>query len=145
MERLSFEMWQQLKNKSISKNTIHKSLTLVIALVWLINGLFCKVLDLVPRHREIIAAILGKEHADILTLLIGISEIVMAMWIVSGFKSRFNAALQIVIILTMNLLEFFLVPDLLLWGYGNLPFAVLLIGIVYYNEFVLNKKNSLPI
>lgn len=96
-----------------------------------------------PRHQEIVAAILGTRYADILTLLIGISEIGMTIWILSSYASRFNAMLQIVFILTMNLMEFFLVPDLLLWGYGNLPFAILLIAIIYYNEFVLANKHSL--
>ena len=29
-------------------------------------------------------------------------------------------------------------------GYGNLPFALLLIAIIYYNEFVLANEHSLP-
>jgi len=40
----------------------------------------------------------------------------------------------------MNTLEFILVPDLLLWGRLNSLFALLFISLVYYNEFVLNKK-----
>src|ERR1700746_1617244 len=98
------------------------ALTLVnyfIATVWLANGLFCKVLNLVPRHREIVARIIGSEHADVLTKLIGCSEMVMALWIISGFKSRLNAITQVVIIATMNTLEFILAPDLLLWGRFN--------------------------
>ncbi|EMS33047.1 hypothetical protein C943_00324 [Mariniradius saccharolyticus AK6] len=39
----------------------------------------------------------------------------------------------------MNILEFVLVPDLLLWGRYNALFALLFIGLVYYNEFVLNN------
>jgi len=30
-----------------------------IALIWLINGLFCKLLNFVPRHEEIVKRILG--------------------------------------------------------------------------------------
>ncbi len=44
------------------------------------------------------------------------------------------------IVATMNGLEFSLVPDLLLWGRFNLVFALLFIGMIYYNEFVLMKK-----
>lgn len=29
-------------------------------------------------------------------------------------------------------------------GYGNLPFALLLIAIIYYKEFVLANEHSLP-
>ena len=51
-------------------------LNIFIAAVWLINGLFCKVLDLVPRHRAIVARILGKSHTSVITKLIGFAEIV---------------------------------------------------------------------
>ena len=40
----------------------------------------------------------------------------------------------------MNIVEFILVPDLLLWGKANAIFAFILILIVFYNEFYLNKK-----
>jgi hypothetical protein len=98
------------------------------------------VLDFVPRHREIVASILGEEYARELTILIGISEIVMAIWILSKFKSRLNAILQISIVGLMNLLEFMFVLDLLLWGKFNLLFAIGFMAIVYYNEFVLNPN-----
>ncbi|WP_420459075.1 hypothetical protein [Neolewinella sp.] len=39
-----------------------------LALIWLTNGLYCKVLNLVPRHQEIVAAILGPAHARELTV-----------------------------------------------------------------------------
>src|SRR5688572_10761350 len=107
----------------MTSNTIHKLLTYFIAAVWVANGLFCKVLNLVPRHQQIVARILGDDYARPLTLLIGLSEIGMAICILSGIKSRLNAMLQILIIATMNILEFMLVPDLLLWGKVNSIFA----------------------
>ena len=42
-----------------------------IATVWIANGLFCKVLNLVPRHQEIVARMLGDDQARSWTLLIG--------------------------------------------------------------------------
>jgi hypothetical protein len=36
-----------------------------IAIVWLINGLFCKVLHFVPRHELIVGRIPGDGHAVI--------------------------------------------------------------------------------
>ena len=111
-----------------------------IAAVWIINGLFCKVLSLVPRHQEIVARILSNDHARLLTIAIGISEIAMAIWILSGIKSRLNAIAQIIIIVIMNALEFILVPDLLLWGRFNALFAFLFILLIFYNEFYVKKK-----
>ncbi|MBS1603980.1 MAG: hypothetical protein JST42_15035 [Bacteroidetes bacterium] len=51
-----------------------KTLNYLISAVWLINGLFCKVLNLVPRHGKIVARIIGGPHAEVLTRLIGFSE-----------------------------------------------------------------------
>jgi DoxX-like family len=118
----------------------HKLLSFCIAAIWIVNGLFCKVLNLVPRHELIVAKILENEHARLLTIIIGFSEIFMAIWILSNIKSRFNAIAQILIIATMNMLEFILVPDLLLWGKANAIFAFILILVIYFNEFHLNKK-----
>jgi len=120
--------------------TLHKLLTYCIATIWMANGLFCKVLNLVPRHQHIVARILGNEHSRLFTISIGISEIFMAIWILSRIKSRLNAIVQILIIATMNTLEFILVPDLLLWGEANAVFAIILILVVYFSEFYLNKK-----
>ncbi len=122
------------------KNLTKKILTYFIATVWIANGLFCKVLNLVPRHQEIVGRILGNEYAGALTKAIGVSEILMAVWILSGIKTRLNAIAQIMIVVTMNIIEFLLVPDLLLWGRMNSFFALLFISVVCYNEFILNKK-----
>ena len=40
----------------------------------------------------------------------------------------------------MNTLEFFLAPDLLLWGKLNSLFAFIFIIAIYYSEFYLNKE-----
>jgi hypothetical protein len=118
----------------------HQLLTFLIAAVWFINGLVCKVLDLVPRHQQIVARISGEASAPVFTTLIGVSEMIMAAWIWSGKWPRLNAIIQIVVIATMNMIEFFMAPDLLLWGKMNSVFALLFILLIYYNEFYLNRK-----
>lgn len=127
----------------MTTQTWHKTITFLIATVWLINGLVCKVLNFVPRHQEIVGRILGEEFSRPLTILIGSSEIIMTIWILLKYKTRLNAMLQMLVIATMNIMEFILVPDLLLWGKMNSVFAFLFIGLIYYNEFVLNKKLNL--
>lgn len=129
---------------TVRNNIKYKISTIIIALVWLLNGLICKVLNLVPRHEQIVARILGNDYSRPLTLLIGFSEIAMAIWVLTKLKSRLNAIVQITVVATMNVIEFTLVPDLLLWGKLNIVFAFLFIGLIYYNAFSLNKKvNSL--
>ncbi len=117
-----------------------KTITFSLAVIWITNGLFCKILNLVPRHEQIVARILGNSFSRPLTIAIGFSEIVMAIWILSSFKKRSNAVVQIIIIATMNTLEFIIAPDLLLWGKYNALFAFLLILVIYYNEFYLKSK-----
>src|SRR6478735_10974171 len=124
----------------MSNKAIHQLLSYCIAMIWLANGLFCKVFNLVPRHQQIVAGILGDKNARVFTVLIGLSETAMAVWIISKIKTSVNAISQIIVIAVMNTIEFFLVPDLLLWGRFNSVFAGLLIIIIYYNEFYLNKK-----
>lgn len=118
---------------------IHSVVNFLIAAVWVANGLFCKVLNLVPRHRQIVARILGDEWAPLLTTLIGIAEVVMAAWVLSRVWSRFNAVVQMSIIATMNVIEMVLAPDLLLWGQLNALFALMFIALIGVNEFVLKK------
>lgn len=114
------------------------------AAVWLANGLFCKVLHLVPWHEQIVARILGGTYAASLTLTIGLLETGMAVWILTGVRSQLNTWLQIAIVAVMNLLEYILVPDLLLWGRGNAFFALLFIGVLYYNEFYGKPEKPKP-
>lgn len=123
------------------KERIHKIITYFIAAVWIANGLFCKVLNLVPRHEEIVAKILQTYYSRQLVVIIGLLEIAMAICILSGYKTKINAIVQIVIVATMNTLEYFLAPDLLLWGKLNSFFAFVFIAVVYFNEFYLNNKN----
>ena len=122
---------------------IHKNLNLCIAAVWLINGLFCKILNLVPRHREIVGSLLGNRYVSSLTILIGFLEVAMAIWILSNIRSRLNALIQIVIIAAMNIIECIAVPHLLLWGYFNGLFAFLFILLIFYNEFFIKRNLAL--
>lgn len=120
----------------------HKVLTYLIAAVWLINGLFCKILNLVPRHQQIVTAILGSLHSELITVIIGFLEVFMAIWILSRIQYRFNAIVQMVIVALMNIIEFVLAPHLLLFGRFNLLVAIFFIGVVYFWGFVPNKKIS---
>lgn len=117
-------------NKNIRRVAI-----LLIALVWLVNGLVCKVLNLVPRHQQIVARVLGQEHAPLLTRTIGVLEMLMAIWVLSGISRGWCARLQMVLVITMNVLEFVLVPDLLLFGRLNIVFAFIFAGFIYYVEW----------
>lgn len=119
---------------------LHKIISIIIALVWLINGLVCKLLNLVPRHEQIVARILDTGHARLITVLIGIAEIGMAVWILTGYKPKWSAWLQIMVVLVMNILETLLAPDLLLWGRWNMLFALFFVSLVYFHAFMMVQK-----
>lgn len=113
-----------------------RAFAIFFALVWCVNGLGCKVLDLVPRHRAIVARILGDEQALLFTRAIGIGEIAMGLWIFSQWKWRWSATAQIILVLTMNVIEFWLAPDLLLFGRWNALIALVYVALVAYAGFI---------
>ena len=117
-------------------------LNILISLVWLINGLFCKIFDLVPRHQLIVARILGEDHSFLFTKVIGSMEVLMFIWIISRIKSRWCTIAQIILVGTMNTIEFIVAPDLLLFGHVNLIFAICFMFVLLLNEFWLNKNKS---
>ncbi len=119
---------------------LNRLLILFFSLIWLVNGLFCKILNLVPRHQQIVAEILGETYAKTLTIAIGVGEVLMAIWIISRKFAQLSAITQILLIVTMNILEFILAPHLLLWGRLNIVFALCLAALVYYQGFVLEPR-----
>jgi len=116
-------------------------LNVLIAIVWLANGLICKVLNLVPRHQLIIARILGEQHAPLFTMAIGVSEILMAVWIISRIMPKLCAITQMLIVMLMNIIEFTLAPDLLLFGHINLLIAIGFVAVIYFDTFVINQRH----
>ena len=112
-------------------------LTVGIAGVWLVNGLCCKLLMLVPRHQQIVSRILGEAHAPALTRAIGLLELLMVVWVLSGIRPGLCALTQLAVVSVMVLLECLLVPDLLLFGRANAIPAGLFLAVVYLNAFVI--------
>lgn len=119
---------------------LNRLLILFFSLIWLVNGLFCKILNLVPRHQQIVAEILGETYAKTLTIAIGVGEVLIAIWIISRKFAQLSAITQILLIVTMNILEFILAPHLLLWGRLNIVFALCFAALVYYQGFVLEPR-----
>ncbi|MBU3010638.1 DoxX-like family protein [Polaribacter vadi] len=118
-----------------------KLFTNLIAFVWFINGFFCKTLNFTQRHQEIVGRILNEKYSREITFTIGILEILMTIWILSGIKSRINSITQIAIVITMNVIEFIMAEDILLFGKLNILFALFFCSIVYYKEFIIKNKD----
>jgi hypothetical protein len=106
-----------------------------IALIWFLNGFYCKLINGVPRHQLIVARILGPEHAVLFTRLIGIAETGMSVWVLSRIKSKIGCWVQVMLILTMNTIELIKARDLLLFGGGNILLALLLVCVIVWTEY----------
>ena len=98
-----------------------------VAGIWLVFGLLAKVLDLVPRHRLIVARVLGDQHAAALTTLVGFGEISMALWVLGKRWPRACAAVQTGALAGMNALEIWKARDLLL---APLPMVLANLGLM---------------
>ncbi len=124
----------------MNKHFLKSFLTIFIVLVWLLNGLFFKILNFIPRHQLIVARIFSEDYSLLLTKVIGVLELLLAIWILFGAKSRLTACFQIVVVIAMNIIEITLAPDLLLFGMANIFFAFGFVAIIFYNEFILDTK-----
>jgi uncharacterized membrane protein YphA (DoxX/SURF4 family) len=116
--------------------------TALLTTVWLANGLGAKLLGLVPRHQAIVARFFGEAAAPLLTRLIGIAEILMAVWIASGRFPRVCAWAIAGTLVAMNSLELWRARDLLLFPV-LMPLANLgLIGLAFWRGFSTRALDS---
>jgi uncharacterized membrane protein YphA (DoxX/SURF4 family) len=82
----------------------NKLVRLAIALVWLYQGLWCKVLGGVPRHEAVIAAVpfIGSAAGHIALIALGLLECGIGAWVLSGRWMRPAAIVQSVLLAAMN-------------------------------------------
>ena len=66
----------------------------------------------------------------------------MTVWILSNYKSKLSAVLQMAVVAVMNVLELLFVPHLLLWGKMNMIYAFIFIVLIYFNEFKLKPSDG---
>jgi DoxX-like family len=108
------------------------TLRIATALVWVLFGLVFKVLQVVPRHEAIVATVLGNTVAAPVTLLIGLAETAMGIWILSQWRPRTCAAAQTIAIVTMNALELSLARDQLLAPLPMVCANILFLAVGWY-------------
>ncbi len=75
-----------------------------IALVWLYQGLWCKVLGQAPRHQAVIASVpfLSPAAGHWALIALGLLESVIALWVLWGRRLRLAAILQTALLVAMN-------------------------------------------
>lgn len=91
---------------------------IVIGAVWVFHGLYSKILNGIPRHRLIVARILGAENAGIATRAIGVLEVLLGVWAFTGWQPVPCAVVVTAAIVAMNTLEIVLARELLISAFG---------------------------
>ena len=101
-----------------------------VAAVWLVHGLYNKLLGGSARQLAIVQSVPGFEGdtGRAVLVAIGIFEIGIAGWILSKRAPRTCAGVQTAALLSMNLVELAWARHLLLWPAGLLPLNLLFLA-----------------
>jgi DoxX-like family/Uncharacterized conserved protein (COG2071) len=105
----------------------------IVAAVWLIHGLYNKLLGGSARHLAIVQSIpgLGGVTGERVLTAVGAGEVAIALWVWSGWRPRWCAATQTVALLSMNVLELTYARDLLLWPAGLIPLNLAFLALAW--------------
>ncbi|MGC8550581.1 MAG: DoxX-like family protein [Acidobacteriaceae bacterium] len=75
-----------------------------IALVWLYEGLWCKVMGMMPSQLAIVTELPGfsRERALLLWKSVGAVEIFLGLWVLTGVHPGWCALAEVVLLMVMN-------------------------------------------
>ncbi len=90
----------------------------------------------------IIAVVLGAELSGPLTVLIGIAETLIGIWILSGFRPRTCAAVQSITLVSMNIMELLFARHLLLAPIPMVCANIVFLGLVWYSALKVPEKGK---
>jgi len=105
----------------------------LVAAVWLVHGLYNKLLGGSPRHLAIVQSVPGLDGATGTSVLavVGLFEVAIAVWVVSRRAPRTCAAVQTAALLAMTVVELSYAQHLLLWPAGLLPLNAAFLGLAW--------------
>lgn len=77
---------------------------IAVAGVWLYEGLWCKLLRGEPRELEVVKAVprYGERFGVPFLMALGVTEVVIAIWVLSGFEPLLCALVQTVLLVSLN-------------------------------------------
>ena len=107
--------------------------TFMVAAVWLVHGLFNKLLHFSPRHLQIVQSVpgLAGSRGELVLTAVGMCEVAIAVWVVSGWAATVCAAVQTVFLLSMNIVELSVARSLLLWPAGLVPINLAFLAVAW--------------
>ena len=122
-----------MSSTPVAASRLRLALRILVGSVWVFHGLYSKLLDGIPRHRLIVARVLGDEIAAVATVGVGVLEILLGIWAFTHRLPRACAAVQTAAIVVMNSLEIARAPDLLISAPGMLLLNAAFLAIGWYS------------
>jgi hypothetical protein len=119
-------------NDFFGSEGFHLVSQIVIGSVWVFHGVYSKILDGIPRHRLIVGRILGTARAGVATKVIGFLELLLGIWVFTGWQPLGCAAVQTAAIVAMNSLEIILARELLISAIGMLILNAGFLALVWH-------------
>jgi len=109
-----------------------------VASVWLVHGLYNKLLHGSPRHLAIVQSVPGLRGVAGVRMLaaVGVAEVGIAAWMMSGLLTIPCVAVQTLFLLSMNVVELRFARPLLLWPAGLVPLNVAFLGLAWFAALV---------
>jgi hypothetical protein len=131
-ESLTFIHHPTPVRQNLKSTPLHRLATVFIAGVWIFHGLYSKILNGIPRHKMIVGEILGDAVADAAVLVIGVMEILLGCWVLSGLSRRLNATVQTLALVSMNTLEILLAREFLISAGGMVLLNLCFIALIWW-------------
>jgi|GEM_PF-71213 len=122
-----------IPSSSVDRQAAGRLLAALVASVWLCHGLVNKLLHGVPRHLAIVQAVpgLAGTAGEVALAMVGIVEILVAVWVLSGVRPRVCAVAQTIFLLSMNTLELAFAREHLLWPAMLVPVNLLFLSLAW--------------
>jgi SAM-dependent methyltransferase len=122
-----------MSSRSVDRQAAGRWLALLVASVWLFHGLVNKLLHGEPRHLAIVQAVPGLAGiaGEVVLAMVGVAEILVAAWVLSGVLPRACAVAQTVFLLPMNALELAFAREHLLWPAMLVPVNLLFLSLAW--------------
>ena len=102
----------------LQSNSAQTLAGILLGSVWVFHGLYSKILNGIPRHRLIVGRVLGKKFEGVATQAIGVAEVLVGVWVFTGWERVGCAGVQTAALIGMNTLEILLAGDLLISAIG---------------------------
>ena len=124
----------------LQTDTFQTLSAILIGSVWVFHGLYSKILNRIPRHRLIVGRILGERFAQPATMVIGGGEVLLGVWVFTGWQPLGCAVVQTLALLAMNALEILLAGDLLISALGMVVLNLGFIALVWRWAILASKS-----